>query len=51
MDQKLLDGIKRAEKEAIRIIERAEKKKESIILDAKKQAEDNEKGRPDYGIF
>jgi len=38
-----LEEIKKAEKEASRIIENAEKRKEIIILDAEKQAEVLEK--------
>lgn len=43
MEEKVLENIKKAEKEATGIIERAEKKRENIILEAGKQAEDIEK--------
>jgi V/A-type H+-transporting ATPase subunit G/H len=43
MEQKILAEIKKAEKEAGRIIEKAERKREGIILDARNQAEDNER--------
>jgi vacuolar-type H+-ATPase subunit H len=47
MEKVILEKIKKAEKEAGRIIENAERKKERIILDAETRAEDLEKREMD----